>query len=106
MKSLTSDYWNPLKTRFGVRVLDGRCWTLFQIADGEPSTFGEPYQIPVNVWKPPAFFHQIIDLHRSDCPSSDLHEVLAGKKTLEEAISPGTEIQPKAMSAAAAVARF
>ena len=78
MKSLgfgCVDYWQDflvaergLKNRFGVRVRDGKCWALIQIGDDEPTTFGVPHEIPVDLSNE----HRLVD------PNSDLLDVLAG----------------------------
>jgi hypothetical protein len=104
------DYWhNPyvvqrgLKNYFGVRVRDGQCWALVQIGGDEASTFGEPHEIPVDLSILPMYLRIIIEEHRLAHPNSDLLDVLAGKKTFEEAIRSRTKIGPKRTSASAAV---
>ena len=83
----STDYWQRsypaqrgLRNRFGIRVENGCCWALIQIGDGEAITFGEPQAIPVNLAILPIYLSMIVDDHLMDYPSSDLGEVLAGKR--------------------------
>ena len=95
------DYWQRphpaqrgLQNRFGVRVRDGRCWALIQIGDEDPFTFGKAHDIPVDLSRLPSYLRMIVDDHLLNDPSSDLVEVLAGRKSLAE---------PKQMSASGSV---
>jgi len=96
------DYWQSfcpaqrgLKTRFGVRVQDGRCWALIQIACGEPYTVGQPQDLPVDPSTLPTYLRVIVDQHVLNDPNSDLFEVLAGEKSVEEAIHAPTKTKLK-----------
>jgi hypothetical protein len=86
------DYWQGiyairrgLKNRFGIRVRDGRCWALIQIGDDEASTFGKPYEIPVDISTLPSVLHMIVNDHQLSYPNSDLIDVLTGTKSIREA---------------------
>jgi hypothetical protein len=87
------DYWQGiyatrrgLKSRFGVRVREGRCWALVQLGDDEITTFGYPHQIPVDLTTLPLYLRMIVDDHQRGYQGSDLLEVMAGKKSFREAI--------------------
>jgi hypothetical protein len=104
------DYWQVfslalrgLKNRFGIRVGDGRCWALIQIADDKARTFGKPHAIPVDLSILPSYFRLIVDEHRLIHPKSDLLEVLAGTKTFEEVVHSPKKIEPKRSSVSMAV---
>src|SRR5947207_644510 len=85
------DYWqgtcdtpHGLRSRFGVRVRQGRCWALVQIRDEEARTFGEPHEIPFELSTVPEYLRMIVDNHQLTYPDSDLIEVLAGRKSIRE----------------------
>jgi len=72
---------------FGIRVMEGRYWAVVKIRDGQPFTFGECYPLPVRFDSLPNYFRRIVDDHRLYCPSSDLAEVLDGRKPFREALN-------------------
>ena len=102
------DYWQVLslalrglKNRFGLRVGDGRCWALIQIADDEARTFGKPHAIPVDLSILPRYLRMIVDEHRLS--DSDLLDLLAGNKNFEEVVHSPKKIEPKRTSVSMAV---
>src|SRR5207249_1669588 len=104
------DYWQNsyvsrrgLKNRFGVRVTSACCWALIQIGDEEPYIFGQRHEIPVDPAMLPDYLRMIVDQHFLTYPNSDLFDVLAGNKTVEEAIHSPTKIEPKRTSVGIAV---
>jgi hypothetical protein len=114
MKAIGSnhiDYWQHfylvqrgLKNRFGVRIQDGHCWALIQIADQRPMTFGQRHDIPVDLSILPSYLCMIVDNYQLNYPSSDLVEVLAGKKSFRSSIDSPTKIVPKRATATAVAA--
>jgi hypothetical protein len=85
------DYFNKVH-RFGIRVLEGRCLVVIEIGDRQP-IFGQAHQIPLQPETVPSYVRMIVDNHLMNDPTSDLVEVLAGKKTFQEALdSPATEV--------------
>ena len=104
------DYWQVfslvlrgLKNRFGLRVGDGRCWAVIQIADDEARTFGKPHAIPVDLSILPRYLRMIVDEHRLADSDSDLLDLLAGKKSFEEVVHPPKKIEPKRTNISMAV---
>ena len=101
------DYWQcfyvgrqGLKNRFGLRVRDGRCWALIQIGDkDDPFTFGQPYYIPVDLSMLPSYLRMMVNDHQLNYPSSDLAEVLAGKKSFHSILDSPAKIGPKRTTA-------
>jgi len=86
------DYFNRFH-RFGIRVLEDRCLVVIEIEDGRP-ILGEAHQIPLQPEAVPSHVRMIIDNHLMNYPSSDLVEVLAGKKSFQEALDSLTEAEP------------
>jgi hypothetical protein len=84
---------------FGIRVEEGRYWAVVKISDGQPFTFGKCYPLPVRIDSLPNHFRRIVEDHLLNCPSSDLAEVLDGRKSFREALDSPTTIEPKRMSA-------
>ena len=104
------DYWLPtnatrrgLKNRFGIRVRDGRCWTLVQIGECEVSTFGDPHELPVQPTKLPVYMQMILDEYQLNCATSDLLDVLTGKISFQDALGRPTKIEVKRMTATGVV---
>ena len=82
------DYFDIVH-HFGIRVLEDRCLVVIQIGDGQP-TFGPTQPIPVRLETVPSPVRMIVDYHLMNYPTSDLMDVLTGKKSFQEALdSPG-----------------
>ena len=101
MKTTSSDgtyieYFNTVHG-FGIRVLEDRCFVVIQIGDDQP-IFGHAHQIPIQFEAVPSHVRLIVDDHLMNYPSSDLVEVLAGKKPLQEALDSPTRIEPQRMT--------
>ena len=84
------DYWQgscglSSRSRFGLRFRDSRIWVLLKLGDEPPNTFGVGYPIPVEIKTLPAYVRMILDDHLLNYPSSDLMDVVAGKRSLQEA---------------------
>jgi hypothetical protein len=75
-----------LTSCFGIRVEEGRCVFLAKIGDESASTFGKYYPLPAAPETLPSHLRIIVDDHLLNYPSSDLAEVLAGKKSFQEAL--------------------
>jgi hypothetical protein len=75
-----------LTNRFGLRVRDGGCTRIIQIGQGQPFIFGTSYALPVDLATLPSTARMVVENHVSNCPDSDLVDVLTGKKSLREAI--------------------
>jgi hypothetical protein len=86
---------------FGIRVEEGRYLAVVKIRDGQPFTFGKFYPLPVRIDSLPKHFRRIVDDHLLNCPSSDLAEVLDGRKSFRDALKSPT-IEPKRMTASSA----
>ena len=84
---------------FGIRVEEGRFLAIVKIRDGQPFTFGKCYPLPVRIDSLPNHFRRIVNDHLVNCPSSDLAEVLDGRKSFREAINSPTKTEPKRMTA-------
>ena len=90
------DYWQPKsatqpaqKSRFGIRLRQGRCWPLVQSGDEPPCSFGSAQEIPVEVSSLPAYMLIVVEEDLVSDPASDL-EVLLGMKSFQQAMkSPG-----------------
>ena len=86
------DYWqgpfDPASSgsRFGLRLREGRIWALIKLGDGPPDTPGVGYPIPVKIENLPAYLEMIVDDHLLNYPSSDVLDVLTGKKSFQEAL--------------------
>jgi len=86
------DYWQgtyairrDVKSRFGIRVREGRCSAVVQVRDYEAITVGKPHEIPVDLSNLPLYLRMIVDDHQLNYPTSDLTEVLIGNKSFREA---------------------
>ncbi len=75
-----------LTNRFGLRVGRGVCSRVIQIGEGQPFIFGTSYALPVDLAALPSTVRMVLEDHASNCPGSDLVDVLTGKKSLREAI--------------------
>jgi len=75
-----------LPSCFGIRVEQGRYVALVKIGDGIPFTFGQYYPLPVKIDTLPNHLRMIVDDHILNLPSSDLADVLVGRKSFEEAL--------------------
>ena len=91
------DYFNVVH-RFGIRVLEDRCLVVIQIGDGQP-IFGQAHQIPVQLETVPSPVRMIVDDHLMNYPSSDLMDVLTGKKSFQEALDSPAGIEGKRITA-------
>jgi hypothetical protein len=78
------DYSNAVHG-FGIRVLKDRCFVVIQIGDDQP-IFGHAHQIPVQLDTVPSHVRLIVDYHLMNYPTSDLMDVLAGKRSFQEAL--------------------
>ena len=78
------DYFNIVH-HFGIRVLEDRCFVVIQIGDDQP-IFGHAHQIPVQLETVPSHVRLIVDDHLMNYPTSDLADVLTGKKSFQEAL--------------------
>ena len=87
------DYLNSVH-HFGIRVLEDRCLVVIQIGDGQP-IFGQAHQIPVQLETVPSNVRMIVDDHLMNYPTSDLMDVLTGKKSFQEALDLAAEIKAK-----------
>ena len=85
------DYFN-LVHGFGIRVLADRCWVVIQIGDGGP-LFGQAHPIPVQLGTVPRHVRLIVDDHLMNYPTSDLLDVLTGKKSFQEALGHQIKLQ-------------
>ena len=90
------DYFNMVH-RFGIRVLEDRCLVVIQIEDGE--LFGPVHQIPVQLETVPSPVRIIVDDHLMNYPTSDLMDVLTGKKSFQEALDSPAGIEEKRITA-------
>ena len=87
------DYWQGYygalagsRSHFGIRVREGRIWVLLKLGDEPPNTHGVGYPIPVKIENLPAYLEMIVDDHLLNYPSSDVLDVLTGKKSFQEAL--------------------
>lgn len=78
------DYLNMVHG-FGIRVLEDRCLVVIEIGEGRP-IFGQAHQIPVQLETVPSHVRMIVDHHLMNYPTSDLMDVLTGKKSFQEAL--------------------
>ena len=76
---------------FGIRVEQGRYIALVKIRDGLPFTFGQYYPLPVKIHTLPSHLRRIVDDHILHFPSSDLAEILDGRKSFEKALKIETD---------------
>src|SRR5437660_577977 len=96
MKSLGCDhidYWHNyhagsrwLKSALGVRVEAGRCWALVQIGHDEAVRFGKAHEIPLDLRRLRGYLYFIVEEHQANEPTSDLLDVLAGRKSFQQAL--------------------
>ena len=87
------DYFNTVHG-FGIRVLKDRCFVMIQIGEGPP-ILGRPHQIPVQLETVPRHVHMIVDDLLMNYPTSDLMDVLTGKKSFQEALESPNKIGVK-----------
>jgi hypothetical protein len=85
-----------LKNLFGIRVLEGRCEAVVKTGDSLPYTLGKSYPLPVRVENLPAYLHVMIDDYVLHYPGSELADVLAGKKSFQEALDAPPEVEAAA----------
>ena len=78
------DYFNTVHG-FGIRVLEDRCFVVIQIGNDQP-IFGHVHQIPIRFETVPSHVRLIVDDHLMNYPTSDLADVLTGKKSFQEAL--------------------
>ena len=90
------DYFNMVHG-FGIRVLEDRCLVIIQIEDGQP-VFGQAHPIPVQLETLPRPLRMILDDHLMNFPTSDLMDVLTGKKSFQEALESPNKIGIKQMT--------
>ena len=64
----------------------GRIWVLLKLGDEPPNTHGVGYPIPVKIQNLPAYIGMIVDDHLLNYLSSDVMDVLTGKKSFQEAL--------------------
>ena len=88
-----------LQNCFGIRIKEGQCCAVVKIRDAQPFTFGEFYPLPVKMYALPSPLHSTVENHLLNYPTSDLLEVLAVKKSFQEAVNSSAEIEPKRMTA-------
>ncbi len=86
------DYFNTVHG-FGIRVLEDRCFVVIQIEDGQ--LLGRAHPIPVQLETAPSHVRMIVDDHLTNFPTSDLMDVLTGKKSFQEALDLAAEIKAK-----------
>ena len=91
------DYANTVHG-FGIRVLEDRCFVVIQVGDDQP-IFGHSHQIPVQLETVPSHVRLIVDDHLMNYPTSDLIDVLTGKKSFQEALDSRAEIEAKPITA-------
>jgi len=71
---------------FGIRVEEGCCVAIAIVGDGQPFTFGKYFLLPLESDTLPSPIRIVVDDHLLTYPSSDLDDVLAGKKSFQEAL--------------------
>ena len=98
------DYWQSVhivqrrpKRNLGIRVRNGYCSAVIKAGAEQPDIFGDAYQIPIELETLPSFsfVRLIIEDHLLNYPNSDLMDVLAAKKSFEEALDFPTKIEGK-----------
>ena len=87
------DYFNIVH-HFGIRVLEDRCLVVIEIGDGRP-VLGQAHQIPLQLETVPSHVRMIVDDHLMNYPTSDLMDVLTGKKSFQEALESPNKIGVK-----------
>jgi hypothetical protein len=60
---------------------------LRKLGDGSPTTHETGYSIPVALEKLPPYVRMIAEDHVLNYPTSDLMDVLSGKKSVQEALN-------------------
>jgi len=87
------DYWQPTggildgqKSRFGIRLRQGRCWPLVQVGDEPACSFGSAQELPVEISSLPDYMRIVVEEDRASDQTSDLLDVLVGKKTFKQAL--------------------
>jgi hypothetical protein len=81
---------------FGIRVLEGRCIAVVKTGDGQICTFGDEYPLPVTFQTLPSHLHSMMDDYLWHYPDSELTDVLAGRKSFQEALNWSPEMPGKA----------
>jgi hypothetical protein len=81
---------------FGIRVSEGRCVAVVKTGDGQICTFGEEYRVPVTFRTLPSHLQTMMDDYLWNYPDSELIDVLAGKKSFQEALNWPPEMPAKA----------
>ena len=84
---------------FGIRVTQTHCCAVIKIGDAQPFTYGNRYRLPVKIDTLSIPMRNTLDDHLMNYPSSDLFELLAGKKSFQEAVNFSSEIEPKRITA-------
>jgi hypothetical protein len=84
---------------FGIRVGVGCCCLVVKIGDGRPDACGKSYPVPVNIETLPTHIRMVVDDHLLNYPNSDLVDVLAGKKSFQDAL--GSPADRKAVATTA-----
>jgi hypothetical protein len=86
------DYWQDYgtgrKSHFGIRVWADRCCAITNVGSENPSPFGEPHPLPIDIagTEGQHSLNNVISEHMNRHPDSDLIDVLTGKKSLKEAM--------------------
>jgi hypothetical protein len=88
--------------RFGTRVGKDHRFIVLKIGNGPPDTCGKSYRLPVKLANLPSHILMIVDDHLLSYPSSDLGDVLAGRKSFREALDPAAESKPLRLTATGA----
>src|SRR4051812_29702080 len=95
------DYWQAvsatrrgLSSRFGIRVWDGHCCALVRLREQPPYTFGRAHVIPVDIRSLPDYLRILVEEDQANDPTSDLIDVLMGRKRLQDALCSPTKIEP------------
>jgi hypothetical protein len=76
-----------LQNRFGIRIKQGQCCAVVQIGDGPPLMFGKHYPLPVTINTLASPLRSTVENHLLNYVGSDLLDVLAGKKSFQEALN-------------------
>ena len=77
---------------FGIRVLEGRCVAVVKTGDGQICTFGTEYPLPVKFQTLPSHLHAMMDDYLWHYPDSELTDVLAGRRSFQDALNSSPEL--------------
>jgi hypothetical protein len=88
-----------LKNLFGIRVLEGRCVAVVKTGDGQPGALGKTYSLPVEVERLPSYLQLMVEDYVLHYPGSELTDVLAGRKSFQEALNSPPEMEDAAFRA-------